>query len=523
MGSKAMGNEDTGRPLRVLIVDDEPDISGWIKMRLTREAPHIAIESLTGGPECLEYLEENHADCILSDYQMPGMNGLELLGKLREDGDDTPFIFITGQGNEEVAREAFKAGAFDYFTKEVGFAHFTRIINSIEQAVRQRRIELEKFRAEEAISTSEARYRELFDGINAGVAVYEAVDDGRDFIFRDFNRGAERIEKIKKEELIGRPVTEVFPGVKDFGLLDVFRRVWRTGEPESHPIALYRDNRVSGWKENYVYKLPSGEVVAVYEDVTERQRVYEKLRKSEEKYRDLFENAIDPIFIVDSHLNYIDANKKASELTGYTRDELLHMKILDLVPPELVPRSQAELDKLKAAGSYEKFTGRIIRKDGTQVDVEVSSSAIMDGETVIGSRDIVRDITRRVKAEQELMGSRERFRALFEYAADPIFVHDLEGRVVDVNRAACDYMGYGRDELIGMSITDLEKGLTVEILRGLWDRVSDGRPETVECEAKRKDGSTFPVQVRVGMLKLKGETLAIAIVRDMTGCGRTEN
>jgi PAS domain S-box-containing protein len=90
-------------------------------------------------------------DCIISDYQMPGMNGMELLLNLRKEGDDTPVIFLTGQGNEGVAREAFKNGAFDYFTKDIGFAHFARIINSIEQAVSLRSARAEHQKVEEAI------------------------------------------------------------------------------------------------------------------------------------------------------------------------------------------------------------------------------------------------------------------------------------------------------------------------------------------------------------------------------------
>jgi len=105
-----------------------------------------------------------------------------------------------------------------------------------------------------------AEFKILFDNISSGVAVYEARSNGEDFIFTDFNSAAEKIEHVKKEQLIGKSVLEVFPGVTEFGLFAVFQRVWKTGVPEYHPVSTYKDERIAGWRENYVFKLPSGEI-----------------------------------------------------------------------------------------------------------------------------------------------------------------------------------------------------------------------------------------------------------------------
>jgi len=131
----------------------------------------------------------------------------------------------------------------------------------------------ERKQAEETILANEARYRELFDNMHSGVAVYEAGADGEDFIFIDFNQAGERIENIRKADLIGKSALQVFPGIKEFGLLNVFRRVWKTGVPEHLPVSMYQDSRIVGWRENYVYKLPSGEIVAVYNDLTAQKQI----------------------------------------------------------------------------------------------------------------------------------------------------------------------------------------------------------------------------------------------------------
>jgi two-component system, sensor histidine kinase and response regulator len=129
---------------------------------------------------------------------------------------------------------------------------------------------------------SECIFHELFDHVNSCVAIYEAVNNGENFKFVNFNKAAERAEQVSKEAVVGKNVTDVFPAIKEFGLFSILQRVWQTGKPEIYPVTQYHDERISGWRTNYIFKLPHGEIVAVYEDLTAEKKQSEKLEKARE-------------------------------------------------------------------------------------------------------------------------------------------------------------------------------------------------------------------------------------------------
>jgi two-component system cell cycle sensor histidine kinase/response regulator CckA len=184
-------------------------------------------------------------------------------------------------------------------------------------------------------------------------------------------------------------------------------------------------------------------------DITEYQIAGEALKRSEEKYRDLFENANDAIFIVDADQRYVDVNNKAAALVGYSRQELLTMSVYDFIPEEQKSRSRAEFNKLRQQGAYEKFRGKMRSKHGGWLDIEVSSSAIRSGGQYIGSRDIVRDITDQVRAEEALRKSESFVRTILDTVDEGFIVIDRDYRIVTVNRAFCRQAGVTPDQAAG--------------------------------------------------------------------------
>ncbi len=142
-------------------------------------------------------------------------------------------------------------------------------------------------KTEDVLAVSEARFRELFNNMSSGVVVLQAIDDGKDFIVVDINRAVEKIENVRKSNILGLSVNFSFPSVERYGLSDVYRRVWQTGMPERYPVAIYRDKELKVWKDNYIFKLPSGEIIDVYDDITERRRAEDRLLEYQEQLRSL--------------------------------------------------------------------------------------------------------------------------------------------------------------------------------------------------------------------------------------------
>jgi PAS domain S-box-containing protein len=249
---------------------------------------------------------------------------------------------------------------------------------------------------EQELRLCRAKLQVLFDNVSSGIAVYRAINDGSDFVFVDFNQAAEEIEQVKKEDVIGRCVSDIFPGIRDFGLLDVFRRVWKTGKPEHHPESIYSDNRIAGWRQNRVYRLPSGEIVAVYDDVTQNKRSELAAHMSEQCFRAIADYTYGWEVWVGPTGRVLWTNPAAHRVTGYTPKELTAMSHY---PAPLIHEDDRDRICRAFQSALRGSTGnnvqfKLQRKDGTVIWAEMSWQPIFDERGVsLGHRQSIRDTT----------------------------------------------------------------------------------------------------------------------------------
>ncbi len=257
--------------------------------------------------------------------------------------------------------------------------------------------------AEVRIRESEEKFRELFNNMSSGVVVYDVTGDGSDFIIWDINKASEAIDHIRREDVVGKSIFEVFPGVETFGLPAVLQRVYKTGIPESFPLAEYKDEHIQGWRENYVYRLPSGEIVAVYDDQTEKKRAEYALIENEHKYHEIFNNINEAVFLHEvmpdnTRGHFVEVNDVACRRLGYTREELLNCSVADINTGIIRNGDHALVLELQT-GKEITFDAEQVRKDGTRFPVHVNARMIdLWGHQFILS--LVRDLTEEREARE---------------------------------------------------------------------------------------------------------------------------
>ena len=359
------------------------------------------------------------------------------------------------------------------------------------------------------IIKSEAKYKALFDQINSGVAVYEVQNNGKDFIFRGFNKAGEKIENITRDKLLGKNVLDVFPGVKEFGLFDVFQRVWRTGIPEDHPISFYEDGRISGWRNNYVYKLESGDIVTVYEDVTEEMQAKEAVKKSELKFRQLADNTYDWEYWIDSDGNYIYLSPSCKRITGYSPNEfikdnkLLFRLVRDDYKERIVKHYKDENIEGSPVFSCE-FP--LISKDGKEQWIEHNCIAVYDEDgKYIGRRGNNRDITERKNTAIALKENEEKWRSLTENSPNHIMLLDLDFKVQFINRTVPDLT---KEQVIGKSNFDFLPAEYHKTAKKCFNKVIESKKlEYFETEYITAEGETQFFEVRVSPIINKENTV----------------
>lgn len=366
---------------------------------------------------------------------------------------------------------------------------------------------------------SEERFRQLIEHLPSGMAIYKPIRDGEDFIFIEFNRSAELITNSTKGNIVGYSLLDKFPKMNSSPLFKGLREVYKTGKELLIPAFFYKDEHREGWRENVIYKLPSGEIVAIFRDVTAQKQYEEDLKKAKKSLEDAFDVANIAACTIGLDGRHINVNKQMCSLMGYEKDELEQISYEDITYVEDLPACKAFINREKQEES-KRFFKRYVHKNGSLIWGEVSSRLIRDenGNPQYFLSYIL-DITERKNAEKVLKHSEERFRELFNNMSNGVCIYEVvdEGKdflFKDVNKAGENIAMLNRNDVLGKSVFEFrpnveEFGL-VDVFKEVW---MTGKPQVLK-ESLYKDKEVSGI-FKNYVYKLKTGEL-VAIFEDLT-------
>lgn len=498
---------EKAEPIRVLLVDDNPMDRELTRIGVRRVSAEIMIDEVDSADSALSEITDRNYDCVISDYQMPGASGLELLQSLRSRGETIPFIFLTGQGNESLASEALRRGANDYFTKDIGFAHYDRLLNSIRRVVESERAQRLKSIAENRTSESEARLRQIIEQMPFPVHIF--LPDGTSRMVNPAFLSLFGMES--GSTIVGNYNALNDPTIELLGLRDAFDAAFR-GETVSVREVRLRPDQVKGHPgahidrelvyEFLLFPVFNGgsvvnQVVLLLNDVTDRTEAVAALSRSEHDFRQLFGEmqagcAMHEV-ICDSAGKPVDyrflmINPAFEALTGLSAENLIGRTVREVMPgvePVWIERYGA-VALTGVPDRFENFSSEL----GRQYEVRAFSPE--KGKFAV----LFHDITSQKKAEESARKSEARLRSLYRLA--PIGIGIVTNRVItEINDHCCEMLGYRREELLGKPTRILYADEESYRTTGdyLESAMSENCQMTLTISVVRKDGSSLPVRV----------------------------
>jgi PAS domain S-box-containing protein len=447
--------------IHILHVDDEPDFAELTAEFLKQEDDIFTITTATSAREGLTHLSNGEFDCIVSDYDMTGQNGIEFLGSVRERAPNLPFVLFTGKGSEEVAGEAISAGVTDYLQKNSGSDQYTVLANRLRNAVQRHRAEKDRKRQHKAI-----------EAVQEGISI---LNEGGEYVY--VNQAYADMYGYDPNEINGEDWKLTYPDDETEVVQDtVMPTIAEDGYWSGETVGLRADG-TTFFEDHTIAQTETGELIC-----SVRNRSVEQDQEVElTRFRTVVETLNDPVYVLGETGMFEYVNDAFVEMVGYDRETIVGASPTLIKSSEATDRLEANLGQILSPNGPDnvQFEIEVQPKRGEPIICEDHISVLpCEGEALGGSIGILRDITEQKEREQVL----QKYQYAYESA--------LDGEVTDVNSTFLDLWEYeDADDVVGRPAIDMWE--TPERAKSVLETItSQGRWEG-ELEAVRADGSTF--------------------------------
>ncbi|MHA2232046.1 MAG: PAS domain S-box protein [Candidatus Hodarchaeales archaeon] len=502
---------------RVLLVDDDENLLNISKEFLTREEPTFELVTATSARNALQRLKENSFDVVVADYQMPGMDGLELLETLRTRGSTIPFIMFTGRGREEIAMQALNLGA-DYYLMKGGNPEsmYGELAHIITRVIEHRQTEV-------ALRESEERFRVTYENAAIGIAIVDLK--GR---IREINPALQGMLGYSREELSQMTIMDLIHS-DDLPMdLNYFQELI-AGSRDHYQLEerLIRKDGHVFWV-HLIATLVRDEsghphfAIGMVEDITERKQAETNLKNREKQLLEAQRLAQFGSWEWNIRQNTTVWSEELYRIFGVAPsyfDPNAYEGFLNCIHPEDREAVAGVMEKALSDLASFSIDYRIVPPEGTVRFILARGKVICDkaGQPVkmVGTSQ---DITARKQAERALRESEAKYRQLIESLQEGIWVIDADAHTTFVNNRIAELLGYTTEEMRGRHLFSFMDEQVVAIAKHYLERRHHGIEEQHEFEFLRKDGTRVHTLMATSPLtdEAGNYTGAIAGVLDIT-------
>jgi PAS domain S-box-containing protein len=553
--------------ITVLYIDDEPPLLEILRIILngTKEFDVTTAQSAQEG---LTALRSSRFDAIVSDYQMPGMDGIALLKLVRKEFGDMPFILFTGRGREEIVIQAIDNGA-DFYVQKGGEpkSQFAELTYKIKNAV-------ERKQARETLRKNEARFETMLQGLPFPTFV---IDREKRIIA--WNHALEEFSGIPAQQVLGKTdAWQAFyprerPTLADLIVTEKVDEIplWynETATPSLLTKGAYEMteyfSQLHGGAWVIVTAAPIRDedcqvigAIEVLQDITEKRRYGEELQstceqmqaafeearmsqilleeqnwflnENERKYRNFFEISPDLIWECNTEGIFTSVSPSCDNYFGYSHGELTGKSWFSFLIDTDRPRVQELFSQMQEPhGNGSTIVCRALHRNGSCIIIEIRSTPILNEDgTLRGFQGVARDITQECRVHEDLQEYEHRYGEIFNNITDAIVLYEMKSggipdTYMEVNDIACRVLHYSREELHRMSPFDIETNCFNRPPGDIAAELRTFGYTRFETEYRRKDGIQIPVEIHAHTISIRGKPVVLSVFRDITDRRRTES